>query len=95
MLPKNFRLNSNLIKYVLLNGEIVLKNEFFIIKGVCYESLNNSRFAIIVSKRVAKKSTQRNRIKRLIREWIKRNYILFSPGAYVVIARKYFSQLSN
>lgn len=72
MLPKNNRLKKEKDigkvfkegkKYILPSGRLYLK----IVKN----NLKNSRFGFVVSKKVSKKATIRNKIKRRLREAVK------------------------
>ncbi len=45
------------------------------------------RFAIVVSIKVFKKATKRNRLKRIIREFLKASLKKFQLGDYVVVAK--------
>lgn len=47
--------------------------------------LENCRFAIIVSNKISKKSTERNRIKRQIREILKENLSNFKQNNDIII----------
>lgn len=51
------------------------------------ERLAGARFTVVVSTRVSKNATQRNRLKRLIREFIRLHLKNFRPGDYVVSLR--------
>jgi ribonuclease P protein component len=45
------------------------------------------RFTVVVSLKVSKKATRRNRIKRLLRECIRKHIKNFSFGDYVIIVK--------
>ena len=45
------------------------------------------RFTIVVSTKVSKKAVVRNRLKRLIREFVRKNLSYFSPGDYAIVVK--------
>jgi ribonuclease P protein component len=45
------------------------------------------RFTVIVSTKVSKKATVRNRLKRLIREYIRLRLSSFKPGDYAIMVK--------
>ena len=51
-------------------------------------TLNNSRFAVVVSVKASKKAVVRNRIKRQIREIIRLSHEKIKPGFDVVVSVK-------
>lgn len=46
-----------------------------------------SRVGIVISTKVSKKSTRRNRIKRILREEMQKNLSRLSTGDYVIVVR--------
>ena len=84
MLKKQHRLNKN------KDFESVFKN-----RGSAYapslglrlaaNGLENSRFAVLVSKKVSKKAVVRNKIKRQIRNILREDYLQIIKGYDVVI----------
>ena len=46
-----------------------------------------NRFAFVVSTKVSKKAVVRNRLKRILREFVRRNLANFAVGDYVVIVK--------
>jgi ribonuclease P protein component len=78
VLPKENRLSKKEIRQVFKRGKVIY-GDLFLLK-VCLNSLNLSRFSIIVPKKVAKKATQRNRIKRLARESLRKKLPKIKPG---------------
>lgn len=62
---------ANDFKDILKNGESFFCKNFYI--KTKNNTLDNSRFGIIVSSKVSKKAVERNRLKRIIREIIKEN----------------------
>lgn len=84
MLPKENRLKKTKdIEGVFKRGKGV-KGNFLFLKTV-KNSIRTSRFAFIVSKKVANKSSARNKIKRALREQVKTLLPLVSPGFDVVL----------
>lgn len=71
MLPKQNRLRKKKdFEKVLREGRWI-KNGFLFLKWI-FNDLKISRFGFVVSKKISKKSTLRNKIKRRLREIIKR-----------------------
>lgn len=72
MLPASFRLYKRSdFKHLFANGRVIY-NQYFNIRYI-KNNEKNSRFAILVSKKVSKKAVKRNRLKRVIREIIRLN----------------------
>ena len=70
MLPKRNRLKKKKdFEKVFKNGK-GFREDFLILKIVS-NNLKNTRFGFIVSRKVSKKATQRNKIKRRLRELVK------------------------
>ncbi len=55
---------------------------------------SGKRFTVIVSTKVSKKATARNRIKRLIREYIRLRLSTFKPGDYAIIVKPAAAKLT-
>jgi len=53
------------------------------------------RFTIVVSTKVSKKAVERNRLKRLLRDFIRRNIGSFAPGDYAVIVKPSAAKLQS
>lgn len=88
MLPKENRLTElSDFERIKKEGKVIRGNFFFL--SFLENNLTFSRFGIIVSKRLSNKAVKRNRIKRLIREFI-RNNLLSAFGGYdvVIVAKK-------
>ena len=61
--------------------------EFFSVKTKLSNSLTDSRYGLVVSKRIFRLAVQRNRAKRLLRDWISFNEKYMLPGLdYIFIA---------
>lgn len=61
-------------------------NGFFILKFVSAPNAVK-RFTVIVSTKVSKKAVLRNRIKRVVREYIRLRMDKFTPGDYALIVK--------
>ncbi len=53
------------------------------------------RFTVVVSTKVSKKAVERNRIKRVIREYIRTHLSGFVSGNYAIIVKPIASKLEN
>ncbi len=87
MLPQDSRLqNEKDIERVYKKGKS-FKEDFLILK-VVKSNLAKSRFVFIISRKVSKKAVARNKIKRRLREIIKKQTKRIAPGFDIlVIAR--------
>ena len=95
-LPKKYRLtHKSEIEKVFKKGRIINSNLFMI--RFLPNQLVFSRFTIIVSSKISKKSVIRNRIKRRLRETIRLNILKIKPGYdFIVITKpKILSQKLN
>jgi ribonuclease P protein component len=61
-------------------------NPFFTVRFLTRPG-HASRFAIVVSAKAAKKAVARNRIKRILREFIRLRLARFKGGDYVVVVK--------
>jgi ribonuclease P protein component len=87
MLPKiNRGLGKGEIDVVFANNTST-KNDYFTVLKKEIEGEVNPRFAIIISKKVAKRAVDRNRIKRLIFDQIQKELTTYKPGHYVVLVK--------
>ena len=100
MLPQNSRLqNEKDIERVYKKGKS-FKEDFLVLK-VMKNTLAKSRFAFIVSQKVSKKAVARNKVKRRLRETIKKQTKIIATGFdSLVIARsetveKNFSEIEK
>ncbi len=88
MLPRKNRLTDlSDFERIKKEGKVVKSNFFFL--SFLKNNLPFSRFGIIVSKNISNKAVKRNKIKRIVREFI-RNNVLSAFGGYdfVIVARK-------
>lgn len=83
MLKKQHRLaKTKDIKAVFKQGRGFF-NPYFAVKYYC-ERFAKIRFTIVVSTRVSKNATRRNRLKRLVREFVRLRLKNFRSGDYVI-----------
>ena len=93
MLPRVNRLKGN-ESYVHVKRTGFFYKSIDIKVGVVGRGDNNpSRFGIIVSKKVSKKAVLRNRVKRVLREVIRKNLKKIKPGSDILIIAN--SDLAN
>ena len=83
-LPKAMRLkghrtfdyiHKNSIKYYgkLMTFKVARSNPEILLSHKIHETSNNFRVSITISKKVAKKAVDRNKIRRIFQEWLSRN----------------------
>lgn len=61
---------------------------FYPLFGVKFEAgLPPSRFTVVVSTKISKSAVKRNKIKRVMREVLRKNIPLLKDGNYLVLAR--------
>lgn len=87
MLPKEYRLRQEKdIKALFANS----KSVFDVCIGLRYRknTLNLSRFAVVVGTKVSKKAVDRNKIRRRIRSVLQKRLIEIRPGFDVVFLVK-------
>ena len=85
MLKKTFRLSSSKdIRLTSLRGRSFF-SPYFVIKFIPTKAA--PRFTIIVSTRVSKRAVERNRIKRVMRETLRKSLDRFRTGDYVIIVK--------
>ncbi|MCV2531161.1 MAG: ribonuclease P protein component [Candidatus Lightella neohaematopini] len=87
LLNKQFNLVFNKLEYFSFDKQ-------FIIIG-CINNLNYSRIGIIVPKKNIKKSFQRNKIKRLIREYFRLNRNKFFFMDYIILVKVHLSKIGK
>ncbi len=91
MLPVNHRLPPQAFAGVFKNGKRTQSEDVTLITAPSKE--NASRFAIVVSTKIAKRAVERNRMKRLVREAVFHLLPTIQSGIdCLIIARKNFSQ---
>ena len=83
-IPKHMRLkghrtfdyiHKNSIKYYgkLMTFKVARSNPGILISHKLHENSNNLKVSISISKKVAKKAVERNKIRRIFQEWLSRN----------------------
>ena len=88
-LPKNMRLkgyrafnyiHENSIKYhgELMTFKLAKSNPDILLSHKLKDTPNNLRVAFAISKKVSKKAVERNKIRRILQEWILRNIQLIN-----------------
>lgn len=88
MLPRKYRLTKKKDFQAIFEKGKFINNKFLYFK-IIKNNEKNSRFGILVSKKVAKKAVDRNKIKRRIREIIKKNIPFIRKEIdLIVIAKK-------
>ena len=92
-LPKHYKIiNSSIYNNLLRSGKKIVLNNFSVIYN--QNCLGHPRFGYIVGKKVAKKSVNRNRIKRLFREVFRQNKSSFDSYDLIFYATKDISEKS-
>lgn len=87
MLPKNYRLRlKNDFDKLFKEGSFA--GQAFLTLGFIKNKLNNSRFAVIVGKKVSKKAVTRNSVKRKTAEVIRLSLEQIKPGFDLVFIAK-------
>ena len=85
MLNKKNRLaKTSEIKAVFSKGRAFF-NPFFNLKFLSQNS--GKHFAVVVSAKIYKSAVKRNRLKRLVREYVKKNLATFKTGSYTIVAK--------
>lgn len=89
MLPRENRMTrKNDFGIVLAEGEVV-QGRFFGIAAKYQDDPSPPKVGIIVSKKISKLATKRNRIRRLLRESLKERVgLLPNGGRFVVLAKR-------
>lgn len=87
MLARQYRLvKDQEYSYVFRRGQI--KEETFLSLRVAPNNIASSRFGFVVSRKIAKKATARNLIKRRLIEAVRRKLDEIKPGYDLVILAK-------
>lgn len=84
MLNKQYRITKNKEFDLVLRQGYKVFSPIFIMR-YCENRLGYSRFGLIVSNKVSKKASQRNLVKRRIREIVRLNFTRISPGYDIVM----------
>ena len=93
--PKSCRLlDSKAFEHVFNKPDFRVSNKYFLILG-CWTENKNARLGVIVAKKNIARATQRNRIKRLIREAFRTRKSTLLVADLVVLARKELQFLEN
>jgi ribonuclease P protein component len=85
MLPSSKRLTTPLVKEVMDVGKI-FHSTLFVFKGT--KKSGNSRFSVVVSKKVAKNAVDRNKIRRRLYSAIHSVYTRIQPGFHGIFMVK-------
>jgi ribonuclease P protein component len=78
-----------MIPKVLSKGKNI-KCNYFYVRLIQDQTETYKQFAFVVSKKVSKKSTKRNRIKRILRSLVYKNLDKIPFGYYVFVVFRYF-----
>lgn len=101
MLNKSNRINKTRELNKLYRSGKTVHSSSLVIKFSANKSFspaspsNKSRIAFVVSKRVSKKAVERNRIKRVLREEIRKKLNSLLPGDYVLLLKSAAVRLTN
>ncbi len=93
MFAKKNRLSKTRDVQAVFAGGRVFFNPYFSLKAKKNGVI--PRFTVVVSTKVSKKAVHRNRIKRVIREFLKLKTTLIFPADYVVIVKPAMTKLSE
>ncbi len=94
MLSQKHRLaKRNDIQRVFKQGKGV-KSSFLYFKAV-ENNLSCARFAFVVSKKISKKSTERNRIRRLLRESVRNNMVEKNYDIVIIVLPEILKIISD
>lgn len=84
MFTKKYRVtNRKDFDKIFRNGK-VFYGDFFMVK-VLKNDLDFNHFAVVVSKKVSLKAVERNKIKRVLREVLRKNVGVFPEGCDVIV----------
>ena len=93
--PKSCRLlDSKAFELVFGKPDFRVSNKYFLILG-CWTDKEGPRLGIIVAKKNIARATQRNRIKRIVRESFRSRRVALGAADLVVLARKDLQFLEN
>jgi len=68
-------------------------NPFFTVKF--FSAAAEKKFTVVVSTKVSKKAVLRNRLKRIVREYIRKNLANFKTGNYIIITKPKINKLTD
>ncbi len=94
MLAKKHRLTKTKDVLAVFARGRAFFNPYFSLK-ILKNKTGKPRFTIVVSTKVSKKAVVRNRLKRIIRELIKKNMASFSEADFVFTIKPGFLQLEE
>ncbi len=85
MFPKKHRLSKSAdVKKTTARGRSFF-NKYFVIKSVPQN--DEKKFTVVVSTKISKKAVERNRIKRIVREELRKNIDNIKTGSYVFLIK--------
>lgn len=89
MLPKLHRLTKNKdFQKVFKKGKSIYFHEICLCVKFFKNNLSHSRFGFVVSSKISNRASRRNKVKRLLREVVKKNLTRIKPGFDIVIVTK-------
>jgi ribonuclease P protein component len=68
-------------------------NPFFTLKY--RPAQNQKRFTVVVSTKVYKNAVSRNRLKRILREYLRKNLLKFKNGDYMIMTKPKIAKISE
>jgi len=89
MISQKYKLQKSMIPKVFSKGKNI-KCNYFYVRLIQDQTETYKQFAFVVSKKVSKKSTRRNRIKRILRSLVYKNLDKIPFGYYVFVVFRYF-----
>lgn len=93
MLPKKYRLQANEIELIKKRGFLMKSKSFSILVSDATEQ--PTRFAFIVSTKISKLATKRNKIKRTLSSSVERIYDKIKPNKCIIFLAKKELELAN
>lgn len=93
MLQKKHRLSKNREITETLSKGRGFFNPLFNIKF--FSDIDEKKFTVVVSTKVFKSAVKRNRIKRVVREQIKKNFSGFRPGRYAIMIKPQVARIEE
>ncbi len=91
-LPKSEILRGRkLIKWAFKNSKTLLVNEFVVVRYCPY----HERKVLFAVERGIKKAVVRNRIKRILREYYRRNKHRFKTGIWILIGKRKIYEIKS